>query len=175
MSTDTAALPRAVPTAQAGAAESMEQYLTFELAGELFAIPILAVQEIRGWESATRVPQAPAHVLGVINLRGAVVPVMDLRLRLAIERADMTAKTVVIVVRIDGGEGRLVTVGCVVDAVSDVANIAEGDVRLVLSLCESVNGSFLRGVAAVDSRLTMLLDLPKLLHDSVLEVPAAAN
>ena len=73
------------------------QYLTFDLAGELFAIPILAVQEIRGWEAVSRTPHSPGYVLGVMNLRGAVVPILDLRSRLGMEPSDRTSTSVVIV------------------------------------------------------------------------------
>jgi purine-binding chemotaxis protein CheW len=161
------------PAAGSPAAASVEQYLTFELAGELYAIPILAVQEIRGWEPVARIPQTPPHVLGVIDLRGAVVPVVDLRTRLSIERRDMTSTTVVIVVRIEAGGSAPVTVGIVVDAVSDVANIDSASVRPAPSVCGDVDAHFLRGLSAIDARLVMLLELPRLIDVGADVAPAA--
>jgi purine-binding chemotaxis protein CheW len=155
------------------AAATVEQYLTFELAGELYAIPILSVQEIRGWEPVSKIPQTPPHVLGVIDLRGAVVPVVDLRTRLAIERRDTTSTTVVIVVRIEAAEREAVTVGCVVDAVSDVANIDGATVRPPPSVCGNVDSHFLRGLSAIDERLVMLLDLTRLIDVATDFEPAA--
>lgn len=151
------------PIPAAPAVASVEQYLTFELAGELYAIPILAVQEIRGWEPVSRIPQTPPHVLGVIDLRGSVVPVVDLRTRLSIERRDTTSTTVVIVVRIEVPAGAPVTVGIVVDAVSDVANIDSASVRPAPSVCGDVDAHFLRGLSTIDTRLVMLLELPRLI------------
>jgi purine-binding chemotaxis protein CheW len=145
------------------AAATSEQYLTFALDGGLFAIPILAVQEIRGLETVSRIPRSPDEVLGVMNLRGAVVPVVDLRLRLAIERAERTSTTVVILVRLVARDGLEKVVGCVVDAVSDVAHIADADVRPAPEACGSVERHFLRGVVDVDGRLVLLLDLARLL------------
>lgn len=157
----------------AGAAT--EQYLTFELAGELFAIPILAVQEIRGWEPVSRIPRAPSYVLGVIDLRGAVVPVVDLRARLSIERRETTSTTVVIVVRIESSAAGNVTVGCVVDAVSDVANVGSAAIGRAPAICGSVDSHFLSGVASLDSRLAMFLGLTRLIDESVVLQPGAAR
>lgn len=163
-----------IPAAPAaGAAASVEQFLTFELAGELYAIPILSVQEIRGWEPVARIPQTPPHVLGVIDLRGSVVPVVDLRTRLSIERRDTTSTTVVIVVRIEAPAGPPVTVGIVVDAVSDVANIDTASVRPAPSVCGDVDAHFLRGLSTIDTRLVMLLELTRLI-DVASVAPARA-
>lgn len=166
----------AVPAAVSGspaASAATGQYLTFELAGGLFAIPILAVQEIRGWEPVSRIPRAPAHVLGVINLRGAVVPVVDLRTRLSIERRDTTSTTVVIVVRIESSVAGVVTVGCVVDAVSDVSNVDAGTISTPPAICGAVDSHFLSGVSSLDSRLVMFLDLMRLIDESVVGTSAA--
>lgn len=139
-----------------------DQYLTFLLAGELFAIPILSVQEIRGWEKVSRIPRGPSHVLGVINLRGAVVPVLDVRSRLGMEPREVTPTTVVIVVRI-GDQPNAPTVGCVVDAVSDVANIALDAVRPAPDVCGTIDHHFISGVSTIDDRLVMLIELGRLI------------
>lgn len=167
----------ALPVSGAPAASAAtEQYLTFELAGELFAIPILAVQEIRGWEPVSRVPRAPPYVLGVINLRGAVVPVLDLRSRLSIECRETTSTTVVIVVRIESSAAGIVTVGCVVDAVSDVSNVGSESIGPAPAICGSVDSHFLRGVSSLEARLVMFLDLTRLIDESVVaHAPAGAR
>jgi purine-binding chemotaxis protein CheW len=145
---------------------SSEQFLTFEIGSELFAIPILAVQEIRGWEKVSHIPRTEAHVLGVINLRGTVVPVLDVRTRLGMESRAVTATTVVIVVRIETPAHEKTTVGCVVDAVSDVATIGADQIRPAPSACGSVDSHFIRGVASIDQRLVLLLDIARLIEQS---------
>jgi purine-binding chemotaxis protein CheW len=149
----------------AASAVSSEQYLTFEVGSELFGIPILAVQEIRGWEKAAQIPRTEAHVLGVINLRGAVVPVLDVRMRLGMSSHDVTATTVVIVVQIIHAQTCTVTVGCVVDAVSDVATIAMETIRPAPRVCGSIDTHFVSGVATLDKRLVLLMDLGRLIAE----------
>ncbi len=149
--------PAAAGTPLASAGPS-EQYLTFVLDGELFALPILSVQEIRGWERVSAIPRTPAHVLGVINLRGTVVPVVDVRARLGMAPREVTATTVVIVVRIPASGGAI-TVGCVVDAVSDVVDLDPAHVGPAPDICGTIDRHFVRGVTTLDARLMLLLDL----------------
>ncbi len=141
-----------------------EQQLTFELAGELFAMPILSVQEIRGWEKVSKTPQSPDSILGVMNLRGSVVPVLDLRRQLGIERCEITSTAVVIVVRVLNDEGTPVTVGCLVDAVSDVVNLAPDEMRAPPALCGNLDTHYLSGVGISGDRLVMMLDLTRLIR-----------
>ena len=89
---------------------------------------ILRVQEIRGWSPVTRIPQAPAHVLGVLNLRGSIVPIVDLRMRFSLQRAEYTPLTVIIVLSVESPQGRR-DFGVVVDGVSDVIDVPAGDVK----------------------------------------------
>lgn len=140
-----------------------EQYLTFVLGDALFAIPILSVQELRCWERVSAIPRAPAHVLGVTNLRGAVVPVLDLRGRLGMPSRDPTPTTVVIIVRVRRGAGEF-AVGCVVDAVSDVVNVDETAIEPAPELCGAPEQHFVRGVTSIEQRLTMLLDVDGLVE-----------
>ena len=150
----------------AGGSDMAEQYLTFEINHELFAIPILVVQEIRGWEKVSQIPNTPTHILGVINLRGAVVPVLDLRRRLGMAALEVTTTTVVIVVRIRTHSGTVATVGCVVDAVSDVASISPGDIRVAPPVCGSIDDHFIRGVSSIDKQLVMILELGRLIDQA---------
>src|SRR6202047_2549523 len=110
------------------AAGTSEQYLTFMLAGEEYGVDILRVQEIKGWDKVTRIPHAPEHVLGVINLRGAVVPILDLRRRFGLSASDQLRAPVIIVLNTTTARGD-VTSGLVVDAVCDVCEIAADSIQ----------------------------------------------
>jgi len=139
-------------------ADAGAQYLTFMLAGEEYGVEILGVQEIKGWDRSTEIPNTPDYVLGVINLRGAVIPVIDLRRRFGMEAREFTKLTVVIVVRVDTNDGEK-TVGLVVDAVSDVYNIDLEQVRPAPELDAAVETQFVKGLATVDDKMIILLDL----------------
>ena len=143
-----------------------EQYLTFMLAGEEYGVAILQVQEIKGWDKVTRIPHTPEYVLGVINLRGAVVPILDLRSRLGLGSVVFGPTTVVIVVRVlhDGGER---TVGMVVDAVSEVYNVATSETKPPPEVCGNVNTVFVKALATVQDRMLILLDMERLIGDSI--------
>ncbi len=148
-------------------ANSNEQYLTFIMAGEEYGVDILAVQEIRGWETATPLPNAPPHIKGVINLRGIIVPIVDLRQCFGMEAIEYTAITVVIVLKVETGEGSRV-MGIVVDAVSDVYALAEQDMRAAPDLGSSVNTDVIKGLVNVEDKMVILLDIDKLLNlDSI--------
>jgi purine-binding chemotaxis protein CheW len=145
------------------------QQLTFDLAGEEYGVEILAVREIRGWSRVTRIPQTPAYLLGVLNLRGAIVPIMDLRLRFGLERESYGDNTVVIIVAL--GE-RLF--GIVVDAVSDVIDIDPASVKPVPDMGAVVDTRYLKGLATHVERMVMLLDVEKLMRPEVVEPLDAA-
>ena len=116
-------------TAQIDAsAAGSNQVLTFTLGDETYGVDILRVQEIRGWSPVTRIPQAPSHVLGVLNLRGSIVPIVDLRMRFSLERAEYTAITVIIVLSVISGAQRR-DFGVVVDGVSDVVDVNGAEVK----------------------------------------------
>jgi purine-binding chemotaxis protein CheW len=160
------------PDATRGAA-AMEQHLTFEVAGELFAIPVLSVQEIRSWDKVSVIPRAPSYVLGVIDLRGVMVPILDLRRRLSITPREPTPTTAVIVVRVADDTGAPVVVGWVVDSVSDVADVDPTAVRPAPEVLGSVDSHFLSGLSTLDSRLLLLLDLGRLIETATIGALAA--
>ncbi|MET0329789.1 MAG: chemotaxis protein CheW [Dyella sp.] len=135
------------------------QYLTVNLAHEEYGIDILAVREIRGWTPVTRIPQAPEYVLGVLNLRGAIVPVIDMRLRFGLAREDYTATTVTVIITVAGRN-----FGVVVDAVSDVMDIAADKVRPVPDMGTTVDTEYLKGLTSIGERMVLLLDVDKLLQ-----------
>lgn len=139
-----------------------QQYLTFIMAGEEYGVDILAVQEIRGWEPTTVVPNAPDYIKGVINLRGTIVPIMDLRSRFNLERVEYSPVTVVIILKVQTERGGRV-MGIVVDAVSDVHSISDSDTRNSPELIEDLNTEFIRSLVSVDDNMIILLDVQRLL------------
>ena len=137
------------------------QYLTFIMAEEEYGVDILTVQEIRGWESATKIPNAPEFIKGVINLRGTIVPIMDLRLRFGLEEVAYSPTTVVIILKVNSDSKERV-VGIVVDAVSDVYTVADTDIRKPPELNDDDDGS-IRGLVSVNDRTVILMNVDTLL------------
>jgi len=146
---------------------STQQYLSFFLGGEEYATDILRVQEIKGWDTVTRVPYSPDYVLGVINLRGSIVPVVDLRVRFALAKAEFDAATVIIVVHVAGPRGSRI-VGIVVDAVSDVYSVAADKIQPPPDVIGAVDHMFVVGLASLDDKLIIILDIERLVISSVL-------
>jgi purine-binding chemotaxis protein CheW len=156
------------PAAHETATPDTEQYLTFQLAEQEYGIDILRVQEIKGWDKPTRIPHSPSHVLGVINLRGAVVPVIDLRMRFGLEPSTYGPTTVVIVARVRSDRGEL-TAGIVVDAVCEVCNVTQADMRPPPEVGGSLDQDFVKGLAMSSERMLILLHVDRLINASLLE------
>lgn len=138
------------------------KYLTFCLEGEEYGIGILRIKEIIGVMPITPVPQTPSHIKGVINLRGKVIPIVDLRLKFGMEQKDYTERTCIIVVEIKGEEG-LMLVGIVVDSVSEVLNIKAGDIDETPILGMESEKDYILGMAKVNGGVKILLDIDKVL------------
>jgi len=138
------------------------QYLTFILAGEEYGVDILRVQEIKGWDNVTKIPNAPAYIKGVMNLRGAIVPIIDLRQRFNLEMLEYGPMTVVVVLRVES-EDKDRTMGIVVDAVSDVYDIANEHMKPPPDFGEVISIQFLKALATVDEKMIMILDIDHLL------------
>lgn len=134
-----------------------EQFLTFRLDGLDYGIPIKQVQEIRGWTRVTPLPNSPRYIKGVLNLRGTIVPIIDLRLRFNLNEATYDACTVIVVVNVGG---RLA--GLVVDAVSDVINLAPEQRRNPPEFEGHANRQFIQGLSQVDEKLLVMIDVEKL-------------
>ena len=134
------------------------EYLSFTLGNEQYGVDILKVQEIRGYDQVTRVPDAPDYIKGVINLRGTIVPVIDLRLKLRLENASYDAFTVMIVLNVDQR-----VVGIVVDSVSDVIELAADQIRPTPEFGAAVDTRFINGIGTQDDRMLILLDIETLL------------
>lgn len=134
------------------------KYLTFSLEKEEYGIGILKVKEIIGMMPITSVPRTPAFVKGVVNLRGKVIPVVDLRLKFDMESIDYTERTCIIVVEINS-EDNTVLIGIVVDAVSEVLNIREEDVEETPTFGTSLNTNYILGMAKTEGGVKILLDI----------------
>jgi purine-binding chemotaxis protein CheW len=138
--------------------DNTREMLVFRLGAEEYGVDILKVQEIRGYEKVTPIPRAPDYLKGVVNLRGAIVPIIDLRVKFGMADPAYDSFTVVIVLRIGGR-----TIGAVVDGVSDVARFGPNDIRDAPSLGAMVDSSYLAGVATQSGRMILVVDIEKLL------------
>ena len=137
------------------------KYLTFALAAEEYGLPVLKVREIMKIMEITAVPQAPEHVKGVINLRGKVIPVVDLRLKFGFPPREFDERTCIIVVDV-ALQSSIVMMGVVVDAVSEVLTIGADEIEATLEFGEHVNTEFMKGVAKVKGTVKFLLDLDRI-------------
>ena len=148
--------------------EAVQQCLTFFCAGEEYGIDILRVQEIKGWSGATPVPRTPEYVLGVMNLRGVIVPVIDLRRRFGLEAREFDASTVVVVVRVQAAHGAK-TVGIAVDGVSEVCAFPPDAVTAPPRTGGRTEQAFTAGLATVDDRMVTILDIDALVASALEE------
>ncbi|MDH5358600.1 MAG: chemotaxis protein CheW [Gammaproteobacteria bacterium] len=141
--------------------DGAEQYLTFVLGDEEYGVEILRVQEIKGWDKVTAIPNTPHYLCGVLNLRGTIVPVVNLRARFDMEEKEYTPTTVVIVLKVEGVTQR--TVGIVVDGVSDAHNVSPEEIRPSPDFGTHVNTEYIRGLVPVDDKMMMILNVDRLL------------
>lgn len=132
------------------------QFLTFIMNNEEYGVEILDVQEIRGWENCTELPNMPTYVKGVINLRGTIVPIIDLRQKFGFEHIEYSATTVVIIVKVLV-EGQLKVMGLVVDAVSDVHTIIDSEINLPPQLSHDSAPNVIKGLVSVNDKMVVLL------------------
>ena len=149
------------------AREATREVLVFVLGKEEYGVDILKVQEIRGYEKVTPLPAAPAYLKGVVNLRGVIVPVIDLRVKFGMANPAYDASTVMVVLRIGAR-----VIGIVVDGVSDVMRLAPSDVKPAPELGTLVDSSYLAGLATKDERMILLVDIEKFLSGGELKLLA---
>lgn len=138
-------------------AESMRELIAFRIGDQEFCVDIMSVREIRGWTPATALPHSPGFVLGVINLRGAVLPIIDLSSRLGMKPADPTARHVIIVAQVHRK-----VVGLLVDAVSDILSVTGENIQPTPEISSELDKSFARGVLAIEGRMICLIELEAL-------------
>jgi purine-binding chemotaxis protein CheW len=153
-----------------GESSDQLQLVTFEVGNEQFAVDILAVQEINRMMQITRVPQSPDCLEGVINLRGRIIPVIDLRKRFGLENLTRSEDSRIVVVEVSGR-----VLGFIVDKVNEVLRVDSSIVDAPPAMATSNDRDYIRGVAKLESRLVILLDLVRLFANDKLEVTAAAS
>jgi purine-binding chemotaxis protein CheW len=145
------------------------QYLTFLLAAAEYGVDILRVQEIKGWDTVTALPNTPEYVRGVMNLRGAIVPIIDLRQRFRMERLDPGPTTAVVVLKVVHDHGSRI-MGVVVDAVSDVHNVTDAELRPAPECGSTASSECVQGLATVNGQMLIILDIDQLLNTGELAV-----
>lgn len=149
--------------------QDADQYLTFTLGQEDYGVDILRVQEIRGWEKVTRIPNAPDYVKGVLNLRGAIVPIFDLRQRFGMPREPYSKDTVVIVLLVRHQQHRERSVGVVVDAVSNVLNAKHSDIRAAPDFGGRLSTEYIKGLISAENKMVMVIDVDRLMGQGILD------
>ncbi len=158
------------PSQQNGLATDENQFLTFQLGSELYGVDILRVQEIKGYTAVTKIPNTPPHIKGVLNLRGTIVPIVELRTKFGMPTIDYTMFTVIVVVVV-----KEKIIGLVVDSVSDVLNIDKKDIQVPPQFGAQVDVSFLNGIGKSGDKLVALLDMERLLSDGEMQESESAE
>jgi purine-binding chemotaxis protein CheW len=153
----------------ARAAGLPNEYLTFTLGEEEYGVDILKVQEIRGYDTVTRIPDAPDFIKGVINLRGTIVPVLDMRLKFKLGKVEYNEFTVMIILTVAGR-----VVGMVVDGVSDVMQLGDAQIRPAPEFGSAMNTRYITGIGALDERMLILIDIEKLMAGADMALMDAA-
>ena len=157
MSTETLATSASAHLAPSG------QYLTLRLGGEEYAIDILQVKEIRSYEIPTKMANSPDYIKGVINLRGVIVPIVDLRMKLRLDKVDYNDFTVVIILNVRGN-----VIGAVVDAVSDVVTLDGANIKAAPQFESSIDSRFIRGIVQLGERILIVVNIEALLSNAEL-------
>lgn len=154
----------------AGESGHAQEYLTFTLGPEEYAIDILKVREIRGYDAVTTIANAPAFIKGVINLRGTIVPIVDLRIKFNVGVADYTPFTVVIILNLDRR-----VVGIVVDSVSDVTMLRPDQISATPEFAATVDTKYILGLGTLDNRMLIVIDIERLMLSSEMALVDATN
>ncbi len=144
------------------AIDGNSQYLSFALGGDDYGVDILKVREIKGWEEVRQLPDTPVYVKGVLDLRGTIIPIIDLRSRFQLESVEYTPTTVTIVLAVETEEKAMV-MGIVVDGVSDVLDVDDSQIHTAPDLGQKINTRYIKGMVTVGERMVILLDVDKLI------------
>jgi len=149
------------------------KYLTFVLGQESYGLAVLTIREIIRMTDITSVPQMPDYVKGVINLRGKVIPILDLRLKFRLARLEMTERTCIIVVQVNTTAGARILMGVIVDAVEEVLNIAAGDIEEAPDFGTKLETDYILGMAKIKGKVKTLLDIDRVVSAEALILPGA--
>lgn len=147
----------------------VRQFISFKIGDEEYGVDIMAIREIKGWTATTELPDSPLHLRGVINLRGAIIPVFDLRARFSGQLTPATPRHVTMVVTVGSR-----VMGILVDAVADIITVADADIQPVPDMDDTHHNRFLSGLVTVDGRMVALLDLERMLESDLHAAEAAA-
>ena len=150
-----------------GTVGASREFLTFSLCGENYGLDILKVREIRGYDAVTRIANAPAFIKGVIDLRGTIVPILDLRIKFGLPNPAYDQFTVVVILNVSGR-----VLGVVVDGVSDVVTLSPEQVRPAPSLSPSADTRYVTGLGSIGDRMLILVDIEMLINSDVVELAA---
>ncbi len=145
--------------------QGSRELIAFRIGGQEFCVNIMSVREIRGWTQATALPHAPSYVLGVINLRGAVLPIVDMSIRLGMKPAEPTPRHVIIVVQV-----KTKVIGLLVDAVSDILTVTDDTIQPTPEISSDLEKQYARGILAIDKRMICLVELSALFSETESEV-----
>jgi len=159
-----ATLPNPATAESARVDERAGKYLTFQLGNEEYAVQVLHVREIMGIQEITAVPQMPPHIKGVLNLRGKVIPIVDLRLKFGLPEMEYTQRTCIVVVQVDGQAGRIST-GIIVDGVSEVLTLQASDIEDTPDFGVGAATPYILGLAKIKGKVKILLDINKVVQE----------
>jgi purine-binding chemotaxis protein CheW len=151
-----------------------QQYLSFLLDEEEYGVDILRVQELRGWTPVTHVPDMPNYLKGVLNLRGAIIPVVDLRERFGLEKIGYGPTTVVIVIKVDSGSCERV-MGIIVDAVAETYTLSADEIQPAPQIGGVINSEFITGLVAQEDKMIVLMDIDELMNSDELAIDQLTN
>lgn len=151
-----------------------QQYLSFLLEDEEYGIDILRVQELRGWAPVTPIPEMPDYLRGVLNLRGAIIPVIDLRLRFGLSAIEYGPTTVVIVIKVQHDNGERI-MGIIVDAVAETYTLSSDQIQVSPQIGGVINSEFITGLVAQEDKMIVLMDIDQLMNSGELAVDAPAT
>lgn len=151
-----------------------QQYLSFLLDNEEFGLDILRVQELRGWTPVTQIPDMPSYLKGVLNLRGAIIPVIDLRERFGLDKVDYGPTTVVIVIKVETDSSERV-MGIIVDAVAETYTFSPDQIQAAPKMNGVINFEFITGLVAQEDKMIVLMDIDELMNSDELATQQSAN
>ena len=161
------------PQSKASSSANEQQLLTFIVDGEEYGVDILRVQEIRSWSTPMPIPNTPHYIKGVINIRGDVVAIADLRERLGLPKLEYGATTVVVVLRVDT-EGQSRVMGVIVDAMSDVTNVPQAAIKAPPMFRDAAQGGLAKGIVTLENKMITILDVDRIFDVSPAAVAPAA-
>lgn len=160
----------ASPAASGGTRKKIDKYLVFRLADETYGFPALRVKEIIRYQEITPVPQMPVYIKGIINLRGRIIPVIDMRVKFQLGRAELDKRTCIVITLIENNEDRVVPIGLIVDAVNEVVPLPPQNIEATPDFGHKVHVDYIKGLARVNEQVVTLLDIDRMVTDETVKL-----